>query len=238
MIRRILTLFTFLMIIINLSGCLYPAKELAQNKVPSDAQISMVQTAVDQFQNQNNGILPIKTMPSDTPIFEKYIIDFTTLKNNNHLSELPGNSFERGGYFQYALVYVETNPTVKLIDVRTAQKLQEVYRKLHIYRQKNQYLPLSGNIAGKYFEIDFNKLGYAEEQFVISPYSNQSLPIIIDTEGNLYIDYRSDLHQEVRNNDYSHYDDVRYILVDNYPFLPAYSPKYEIKDNYPVLIEN
>jgi len=237
MVRKSLQLIIFLGLILTLSACLFPDSERAQNKIPSESQIAMVQTAVDQYQEENQGILPIKTMPSDTAIFEKYIIDFNPLKNNNLISELPGNAFEKGGYFQYALVYVETDPTVKLIDVRTSQKLQEIYNKLHIYRQKNTYLPLKENISGKYFEIDFKKIGYSDDQFVISPYSNQELPIIIDSSATLYVDYRSDIHQEIEKNDYSDYEDIRYLLVDQFPFLPAYSPLYKIEDGYPLLDE-
>lgn len=235
MIRQTFLITALLSTLLITSGCLYPASELAQNKIPNEAQISMVQSAVDQFKEENKGILPIKTMPSDTPVFEKYIIDFNTLKNKNFLTELPGNSFERGGHFKYALVNVETDPRVKLIDVKLSQKLQEVYTKLHFYQQKHTYLPLKENIAGKYFELDFEKLGYSEAQYVTSPYSNQDLPIIIDNQGRLYIDYSLDLHREMQEKDFTDYQDIRYILVDHYPFLPAYSPRYSTEDKHPIL---
>lgn len=232
-----LTIITILLLL-TLSGCLYPKSELSQNQIPSESQIAMVQMAVDQYQEQTQGLLPIKTMSGDTPIFEKYIIDFNTLKQNNLISELPGNSFERGGYFVYALTYVETDPTVKLIDVRTSQKLQEINRKLHSYMQQNTYLPIRKQITGKYFEIDFVKLGYTEEQYVLSPYSNQQLPIIIDNRGSLYVDYRVDLHQAIEKYDYDEYEDVRYVLVDHNLFLPVYSPNYVIQDEIPLLAED
>lgn len=235
--KKRLMLSLSVILIFLLSGCLFPAEELAQNQIPNDAQLAMVQTAINQYQEEQQGLLPIKTVPEDTPIFEKYIIDFDTLKSKNYLSELPGNSFERGGYFKYALTDVETNPTVKLIDVRSSQKLQDVYMKLHFYLKNKSYLPLKKNISGKYFEIDFKKLGYKEDQYVESPYSGQQLPIIMDNEGQVYIDYRVDLHNEIQEHDYTEYKDIRYILVDHNPFLPVYSPKYKIEENYPILAD-
>lgn len=231
--RKIPFLYSFIILI--LSGCLYPQSELAENQMPSEAQIQMVQTAVDQYREQTGGLVPIKTKPLDTPIFEKYIIEFDLLKNENFLNELPGNSFEKGGYYQYALINPEDNPTVKLIDVRIANELQKVYTKLHIYLEKNAYLPLSDHLQGEYFLIDYKKLGLQEEPHVTSPYSKEQLPIIIDNTGTLYVDYRLDLHREIEKTDASAYDDIRYILVDHSPFLPIYAPQYAVEDDHPIL---
>src|SRR5690625_7509517 len=119
-------------------------------------------------------------MPECTSVYDKYIIDFKQSKNDNYIGELPSSAFERGGYFQYALIDVEKNPTVKLIDVRTSQKLQQIYNRLNIYLEKNNYLPLLENITGNYFELDFDKLGYKEEQYVKSQKQEQELQIIIN----------------------------------------------------------
>ena len=59
-----------------LSGCLYPQEKLAENQIPYEDQIQSVQTAVDKFQKDNGGILPIKTRDQSTPIYEKYPIDY------------------------------------------------------------------------------------------------------------------------------------------------------------------
>src|SRR5699024_12881517 len=58
---------------------------------------------------------------ADTPIFEKYIIDFSVMKENGVLSEIPGNAFENGGIYQYGLITPEENPRVKLIDLRVTR---------------------------------------------------------------------------------------------------------------------
>ncbi|HLS36381.1 MAG TPA: hypothetical protein VK061_09100 [Bacillota bacterium] len=235
--KRQFSIFSYLMLILFfLSGCLSTNSDALQAKMPTESQIVMVQTAVEQFQEENNGILPILTMPEGTPVYEKYIIDFKQLKNENYIGELPSSAFERGGYFQYALIDVEENPTVKLIDVRTSQKLQQIYNRLNIYLEKNNYLPLLENITGNYFELDFDKLGYKEEQYVESPYSGQELPIIIDNKGILHIDYRVDIHREMQEHNFEQYEDIRNILTDHYPYIPAYSPNYTIEDDYPIII--
>ena len=61
---------------ILLAGCMYPEKELTKNQVPYQDQIQAVQTAVDSFREDNGGILPIKTKEAETPIYQKYPIEF------------------------------------------------------------------------------------------------------------------------------------------------------------------
>lgn len=70
-----------LLILLILSGCLYPSSQLEKNQTPNQAQLDMVQSALNDYQEKTNGLLPIRTKPNETPIFEKYIIDFNQLKN-------------------------------------------------------------------------------------------------------------------------------------------------------------
>lgn len=218
-----------------LTGCLYPQNNQSENQAPNEAQIEMIQTAVDQYYEKTDGYIPVQTKPSETPIFEKYIIDFDLLKKENLIQELPKNSFEEGGYYKYALINPEDDPTVKLIDVRIANQLQSIFVKLNLYRDKYAYPPFAEHIEEGYYTIDYEKLGYQSEPYVTSPYSGQKLPVIIDEQGKLYVDYRPDLHREIKENGEGSYEDIRFILVDHSPFLPIYSPKYEIKDGLPVL---
>ncbi|HLT55727.1 MAG TPA: hypothetical protein VK057_06420, partial [Bacillota bacterium] len=82
------------------------------------------------------------------------------------------------------------------------------------------------------------KLGLDSPPTVISPYSQEQLPIVMDVEGKLYIDYRIDLTQALENYDYDYEegDDIRYILAENTPFLPVYSLPYTISDGEPVFM--
>src|SRR5699024_10605607 len=134
----------------------------------------------------------------------------------------------------------EDDPTVKLIDLRITHTIQEIYRKLDSYRSKHTYLPLGDSIGEQFFTIDFEKLGYDKDPSVVSPFSHERLPIIIDTTGHLYVDYRIDLYDALQNNTHSYVegDDIRYLLVDESPFVPVYSPVYTLLDDEPVFDEN
>src|SRR5690625_4555224 len=120
-----------------LSGCLYPKQELAKNKVPNDAQLEMVQSAVEQYKDDNDGLVPIKTKENDVDPNEKYLIDFTVLKESQILSEVPGSAYENGGLYQYIILHPEDDPEVKVIDLRLSEKLRDVNTKLDIFRSKN-----------------------------------------------------------------------------------------------------
>lgn len=225
-----------LLAILLLTGCLYPKGELTQNKVPNEDQLEMVQQSVEKYQEKTNGLMPIKTKESDTPIFEKYLIDFNLLKDQNVLSEIPGNAYEKGGIYQYTLITPEDNPQVKLIDLRMTEAIRKVNVKLDIYRSKNTYPPFGDEIEKGLYTIDYKQLGFTSEQYVVSPYSNENLPIIMDTNGKLYVDYRIDLNDalEKYDHDYTEGEDIRFILADNTPFAPAYALPYTILDGEPV----
>ena len=72
----------------------------------------------------------------------------------------------------------------------------------------------------------------------VSPYSQKKLPIIMNENGELFIDYRIDLYEALQEYDHSYEngDDIRFILAENTPFLPAYSLPYTIEDGEPVFM--
>lgn len=219
-----------------LSGCLYPQNELSKNQVPNKMQLETVQTAVDTYREKTQGLVPIKTTKKDTPIFRKYLIDFKALQDKGILAEIPGTAYENGGIYQYALFTPEKNPRVKLIDLRVSNVLREVAVKLEIYRSENLYPPFGQSITNNLYKVDFEKLGFENEPFVVSPYSQKNLPIIMDTDGKLYVDYRTDLYEALNkyDNQYKTGEDIRSILAKNTPFLPVYSYPYTVKDGEPV----
>lgn len=219
-----------------LTGCLYPSSEKAENQIPNDAQLEMVQTAIDQYREDKNGLVPIRTKPSDTPIFQKYLIDFSQLKEANAISEIPGNAFENGGHYQYILLTPEDNPTVKVIDLRITEAIRSVNIRLEVFRQENTYPAFGEKVADGIYLVDHEALGLDAQPTVVSPYSQENLPIIMDVHGNLYVDYRIDLNQALNKyeHDYEEGDDIRFLLTDNTPFAPAYSLPYTIEDGEPV----
>ncbi|WP_281975470.1 hypothetical protein [Halobacillus litoralis] len=233
-----LLLFSMPLLAILLSGCLYPQSELQKNKVPNQAQLEMVQNAVDNYQNQKNGLLPIKTKPQDTPIFQKYPVEFGKLKELNLIGELPGTSFENGGHYQYVIINVETDPTVKVLDLRATEEVRSLQVKVKFYTENNKYPPLGEFIAPGVYKLDHEELGMDAPPMVDSPYSDQRLPFFLDEQGKVYIDFRKDLYTYLRNQEHSYGtgEDIRYLLTDHTPFVPAYSKPYTVQDGEPIFM--
>lgn len=226
-----------LLVLILLSGCMYPEENLAQNKIPYEAQIESVQNAIGQYQEANDGILPIKTKDASTPIYQKYLIDFKKIVPG-YIPEIPGNAFENGGIFQYVLIDVETEPTVKLLDLRMAETIRDIKLRL----KANKYPPFKEQLSKNVFTLDYSKLGYSEDPVAISPYTGANLPYVITGDGEIYVDYRSDLYQAVKDNEYTSTpgEDIRHILTENSMFVPAYSLPYTMdsSNGEPIFLDN
>ncbi|MBS4217299.1 hypothetical protein KHA96_03110 [Bacillus sp. FJAT-49711] len=220
---------------ILLSGCLYPQEKRVENRIPYEDQIKAVQTAVDQYKETNDGLLPIKTRENDTPIYIKYPIEFSKLAPR-FLASPPGNAYESGGVFQYVLIDVETKPTVKVFDLRIAEKISEVNLRI----KTQGYPPFKEAIANHVYTLDYKKLGYKSEPYIISPFTNHNLPLVINLEGEIFVDYISDLNLALKESgkSYQEGEDITSILTDNSLFVPAYSLTYTVdKNNEPIYME-
>lgn len=233
--RKILGCFLGIIVLL-LSGCMYPNEELTKNQIPYKDQIQAVQTAVNDFRKDNGWILPIKTKEAETPIYQKYPIEFKKI-TPRYIAEPPGNAFESGGIFQYVLVDVETNPTVKLFDLRMTEAIRDI--KLRI--KTKGYPPYKKQIAANVFSLDFKQLGYDAPPFVVSPYTNQNLSFVITGSAEVYVDYRPDLYQVLKKagTKLKPGEDIRSILVKDSAFVPAYSLPYTLdsKTKEPVFLE-
>ncbi|MFD3446113.1 hypothetical protein ACFDTO_16085 [Microbacteriaceae bacterium 4G12] len=220
-----------------LSGCLYPKDSLKANQVPYKDQLRAVQTAVDEYKKENGGLLPIKTRDMNTPIYQKYPIDFSKL-SSSFLQEPPKNAFESGGIYQYVLVDVETNPTVKLIDIRIAEQIRDLKLKLQMYRDQHQYPPFHKVLADGVYTLDYKKMGLKDDPYVVSPYSGKNLPFVIDAQGEIYVDYSADLYEILQKHpeEAKPGEDIRKLLVKDAPFVPAYSLAYTVKDKEPIFL--
>ncbi|MFC4404344.1 hypothetical protein [Gracilibacillus xinjiangensis] len=227
-------LFFFLLLIL-LTGCMYPSENLSQNQVANDVQLELVQEAIDQYVAQNDGRIPIYTKENDTPIYQKYIIDFNLLKQKNLIQSVPGSAFENGGVYQYVLIDVETEPKVKVIDLRISDQLRDIQQRLNIYLSDNNYPPFGEKIADGIYSLKHEELNLEAPPFVESPYSTNNLPVLIDTNGELLIDYRAELYQllEGTENNYQEGEDIRRLITDNHPIVPAYSIPYTLSEGEP-----
>ncbi|TMU88322.1 hypothetical protein FGG79_00965 [Bacillus sp. BHET2] len=211
-----------------LSGCMYPEEKLSQNQIPYETQVKAVQEAVETYQKDNSGLLPIKTRDQDTPIYQKYPIDFRKLAPR-YLPEIPGNAFENGGVFQYVLVDVEEEPTVKIFDLRIAEQIRE----LKIRIQAHDYPPFNEEVANNVYSLNYKELGYDDEVYVNSPYSTKNLPLVINGDGDIFVDYSMDLFEKLKSgdNEFKKGDDIRNLLVEASFFVPAYSLPYTVDEN-------
>lgn len=231
--------FLLLFTVFVLSGCLYPKNELSKNQIPNEAQLKTVQEAIDTYREDTGGLVPIKTKESDVPVYEKYIIDFAELKDNHYIDEIPGTSFENGGLFQYVLIDPENEAQVKLIDLRITDKLREINRKIDTYRTKNGFPPFGDRIAKDVYQLNYDALGYPSEPVIVSPFTQNNLPLIVNANGEIFVDYRMDLYEVYNENDYTFEsnEDIRYMLTDHYDFVPAYSLPYTWEDEEPVFLQ-
>ncbi|WP_062198277.1 hypothetical protein [Massilibacterium senegalense] len=233
--KKIGLLVFMMMISTLLTGCLFPDDQKAQKQIPYETQLQLVQTAVNQYQ-ENTGVLPIKNKEANTPIYEKYPVDFQKLVPK-YMEEPPANSFEGGGIYQYVLINPETNPEVKLIQLENVGEVQKLQVRLDVYKREHGYPPYKDVLPDGVFTLDYKKLGLKEEPHVISPYSKKNLPLMIDKEGKVFIDYRMDLYEIIKENQIQEGEDIRPYLVENSPFVPVYSKQCVVKNGELILIE-
>lgn len=222
-----LVLFISIMIVV-LSGCMYPEKEKVENQVPDEAQLLTVQKAVDQYRKDTGGLLPIQNRDQDVDLYIKYPINFEKL-TQGYIAKAPGNSFEKGGIYQYVIWNAESkNPEVKLVDLRGS----EIIRELTIKKGVNGFVPISRQIKDDVYEFNYKKMGYKKAPTVPSPYSNITLPLVVKGSGKFYIDYSIELQKIIDKNKVkvTPGKDIRHLLFDQYPILPAYSLPYTVND--------
>jgi hypothetical protein len=234
--KKVYFFIQFIVLTLVLSGCLYPNEKLTKNQVPNEYQVQSVQQAVDNYQ-KNTGVLPIKTRDMSTPIYEKYPVDFQKLVPQ-YLPEPPGNAFENGGVYLYVLVDVEENPTVKLMDLVTVEKVRDLQIRVNMYRQKHEYPPTEKVLADGRFLLNYEKLELKETPSIESPFTGNILPLIIDNNAKVFVDYSMDLYHFMKDDklELQEGKDIRNILVENSFFVPVKSLPYTVQDGEPVFL--
>ncbi|MCZ2259471.1 hypothetical protein [Sporosarcina sp. G11-34] len=224
------TLYLFLLVSLSLvlTGCMYPTEKDAGSNIPYADQVEAVQKAVDQYKENAGGLLPIKTREAETDMYIKYPIDFTKVVPA-YTEKIPSNAYEKGGIFQYVLMDVEENPTVKLVDLRIAERIRD----LNLRKTINGSVQYKDSVGEGVFEIDFKKMGFKEPLTVQSPYSDVQLPLIVGGDGIFYVDYSIDLNRILQEEkpDVKQGEDIRYLLSEEHPVLPAYSKPYTVNEN-------
>lgn len=215
------------LVVMVLAGC-GSATNFDQSTLGPDVDmLAGVQRAVNEYR-EDTGVLPIKTRDQDTDIFIKYLIDFDKLVPK-YIGSPPANAYEKGGIFQYMIWDPEENPTVKLVDLRTPERIREI----NIRFSGTKYPQFKDKVVEHVYTINYKNIGYKQDVTVQSPYSNTQLPLVVTSEGDLYVDYSIDLNNYMKENDITATpgDDIREILIDAYPIVPAYSLPYTVDEN-------
>ncbi|MBO8170688.1 MAG: hypothetical protein H0Z33_02235 [Bacillaceae bacterium] len=230
-----LTLGLLVILLLMLSGCMYPEERYAENQIPPDTFVRDVQSAIDRYY-QENKLLPIKTKPADTPVFEKYVIEFNRLVPR-YLASVPPNVFEKGGPYYYVLINIEEKPTVKLLDLRVTSKVADVQQRVDVFLAAQGHLPIKDLIGPGYYAIDYEALK-SDPVYVRSVYSGAQLPLIMNASGKVGVDYRIDLAGRLEKTDLplTPGEDIRYLLTRDSMFVPVKSFPYTIDQGEPVFM--
>ncbi|ERN54170.1 hypothetical protein M3689_03700 [Alkalihalophilus marmarensis] len=225
------TIVSILMISMFLTGCMLPDEQRSENQLAYPDQLQAVEQAAKQFQ-QDTGVLPIRNFDETTPLYQRYVVDFNQLVPR-YLQQPPGTAFENGGVFQYVLVNVEEEPEAKVIDLRSQREIQQFQQRINEYMRKHTYAPVLEMVDVGLFKLDHEALNYSEAPHVRSPYYDTYLPLLYTNDGEIVIDYRIDLNMALNEfeHDFKENEDIRSILVDNFPIVPVRSVPYTLDEN-------
>ncbi|QYR19917.1 DUF3939 domain-containing protein [Paenibacillus sp. sptzw28] len=226
--------FIIMLLAVVLPGCMYPNDQPGQNQRPPKDAILNVQAVIDQYK-KDTGLLPIRNSNPDTPLYEKYQIDFDKLLRMDYLSEIPATAYEKGGSYYYLIINEETDPTVKLMNLAIYQQVNDIQAALKVYSGSHGGDLPSGETAYPGFtRIDYSKLD-KREPAIRSMYTGQTLSTMMDGKGNVYIDYGSDIMQALAKQPggLKPDQDLRALLVDHSDFVPVKSTVYRLVNGEP-----
>ncbi|MCR2803023.1 DUF3939 domain-containing protein [Paenibacillus soyae] len=219
-----------------LSGCLYPEENLKQNVPPKEA-VRNVQAAIDQY-FEEKGLLPISNSDQDVPKYEKFKLDFKKLQSTGYLSAIPTAAFENGGTYFFLIMDEETDPTVKLMDIVTYQRINDVQKWVKEYRDSRGALPQGDEMYPGFYTIDYESMGRKAPE-LRSVFSGTMLSAIMDKNGLVYTDYGVDIMQLMQKNadlQAAEDTDLREWLADASDFVPVKAPEYRLRNGEPVAV--
>ncbi|WMT42680.1 DUF3939 domain-containing protein [Paenibacillus sp. D2_2] len=241
--RPFLVLVMLASLLIVLSGCMYPGDQGQANTRSYRESVDRVQRALDQFQ-ADTGILPIITACPETPRYEKYRINMIQLHDKGYMEEIPNSAFEQGGNVYFLVLNEEIDPTVKVMDLLTVQKVNDVQRLVDSYRSKHDGgLPVQdGPEAYPGLSVVDLKLAGAQNYKVSSVFSGQEQPFLINDAGNVYLDYAFDIMQVIDTSkldpEADQVEDLRTFLTDHSYYVPVKSLPYIWQNGAPVAVAN
>lgn len=227
-----------LIMLLSLSGCMYPKDQLKQNQVAPKEAVRNVQAAIDQYKAET-GMLPIKNSTAETPKYEKFYVDFAKLGRTGYLTDIPSSAFENGGNYSYLVIDEETKPRVKLLDILSFQRINDIQSWVTAYIQTNSKLPKGEQLYPGFYLIDYKSMNKTDPA-IRSVFSGQTIQALVDDNGVVYSDYGIDIMQFVQKSGKTDFDaafDLRTLLVDGTDFVPVKSPAYRLVNNEPQAVQ-
>lgn len=223
--RNILLLLPFLVL---LSGCLYPDEQRNAHQPPDEAQMAVVQQAVETFQESTDGLLPIKTIENPQEFME-YQIDFERLIPT-YLGEHPSNAYEAGGIYQYVIVNAETEPQIKIADLQTFEALRSLQLRI---QGMGPHVELGEQVGPNVYQLNLDYYNLEENPTVTSPYTGVELDVYYSGGQEWIVDYRPDVMHILQDQSltFETGDDARAILYAYTPVVPVFSPEITVDEN-------
>lgn len=221
-------LLTFMLALLVLTGCMYPDDQRAGSNIPPETDIQNVQNAVDNFQESEGGILPIKTTENAAE-YLKYPVEFTRVVPE-YLSEIPVTAYENGGTFQYVILDAEDEPVVKIADLAIIEELRSLHLRLN---GMGEHVELGEQVGPNVYQLDLDHYNLADNPTVTSPYSGRELNVYYSGGQEFVIDYRDDLNLMIENEglEFETGEDIRKVLYEFTPIVPIYSPEMTVDEN-------
>lgn len=181
-----------LLLAVALSGCLYPGGEEAGGPASYSDSVRRVQGALDDYY-RDKSVLPILNADETVPRYEKFRINLDQLKQTGYLDDIPATAFERGGRVYFLVQNEERDPTVKVMDLLTVQRVNDIQRLVDRYKSANGgALPAGAERYPGVYEVD-KELADAGKLTVDSVYSGRPLDMVMDRSGVVYVDYAPDI---------------------------------------------
>jgi hypothetical protein len=235
---RFLSISVIITTMLSLTGCLYPNDQRSGSNVSARESVLTVQDAVDRYKEQTE-LLPIQNAKESIPLYEKYKVDFGKLKRMDFISQVPSAAFESGGSYQFLIIDEETKPVVKLLDLVVFQAVANVQDKVYQYRiNHNNQNPAGEEMYPGFKSVDFGKLGTSSVD-IVSMYSHQSLNLLLNEQGQVFIDYGIDMATAVKKLEAEpkENEDLRRVLIEASYFVPVRSPVYHWVNGEPLAVQ-
>lgn len=233
--RQICCIVLFVIMSMTLQGCLYPKEMRKESQQSVREGVLLVQNAVDQYQ-KDTGLLPLVSSDESVPRYEKFRVNFELLKRKDLLSAIPGSAFESGGSGVYLIIDEETIPKVKVMDLLTSQRVNDLARAVDAHIRAKGALPKQEEVYPGFYRIDEKLIGIQPEE-VRSPFSRSVLSFMMDEQGRVYADYAQDIMQLVESSGKQptgQEKDLRPMLADASFFVPVKSVAYKWSNGAPV----